>query len=545
MERNELDLLSPEQLNEYDFLSIPCKATCYACLSGVHFNDSAAGLITSYYVSSDSKSGYCSIASPQGFQREFTSYNPRVGIRPCMKVTNVSKFKKDADVDEKGNVIVEYGEYPQSMVDDELASRLEKEYNYNTLKKTGKSYTINKNRDQYASSFDPEEIDEYEFDGQKYVRITSSRDTDEYIGDRSISVGEAIWIRVEPIKWYLDERTSTIVSCSSIVGGISFSSDSNCKYEDSFVYNYLNKYMAKEMKSVKKSEVDKFVDEIEKIIEDNKDKVDDPRFKDLIVQIRSKISKLLLDYNKELDKLINTSSTILTFGIKDEDTLKRELMDKLDDYKSELLNYVLPKNKYLQLANILRLNQNSSNVNDELLSDLKQIKYVVLPELGNSNIVKEYNDFIDEEVRTLTDLSKKGDTPSLEILEIQFRSKLGPYLQKLLIAVQNKSYLNEVAQKANEGMIIESRNKGKGIYLTIYDACYEIIKKIKLYGNEIEVGLANEVELRINEAINSDIDPLEVLEIMKEYFKELNSIEYDMEGRLNRIDKINSMKSMK
>ena len=89
---------------------------------------------------------------------------------------------------------IQYGEYPQQVVTDEERKELERKF-ANQKNTTGKTYTL------YFSDKDKaKEYPEYEFDGEKYIRI-APKVTLNLQGNTEKIKDTPTWIKVTPIHW--------------------------------------------------------------------------------------------------------------------------------------------------------------------------------------------------------------------------------------------------------------------------------------------------------------------------------------------------------
>ena len=137
----------------------------------------------------------------------------------------MSEKKGINDVD-----IVEYGEYPQTVVDEETAGMLMESFQKHELTETGKVYWLGG-----PSS-------EYECDGEKYVLVTSKP----YNEENQLSSGEKVkkdkpyWVRVEPIEWLAD-KSGFWVAKKALISGIEFSYRDN--YDGIFSKTNMCKYL--------------------------------------------------------------------------------------------------------------------------------------------------------------------------------------------------------------------------------------------------------------------------------------------------------------
>ena len=145
---------------------------------------------------------------------------------------------------------VVYGEYPQYAVSAMMQSTLESKY-INGLKKTGRNYTFDLVRyNDRDAKFIPNVCDEYEYKGQKYIRIMANTFYNQ--GELQLSNGEVykfgdyVWVKVSPVKWLIDSKEELLISKFGLVSGIRFLGN-GAEYKGVFgkteMKEYLDKYM--------------------------------------------------------------------------------------------------------------------------------------------------------------------------------------------------------------------------------------------------------------------------------------------------------------
>ena len=190
----------------------------------------------------------------------YQSSNPAdvriVQVRPALFPSGASKINPSGEKTLKSGIrVVEYGEYPQTVVDEHTFLELERGYNLKSIYPTGKNYTFDSvGRKECGTSFKAETYPEYKLDGKKYIRvlgrpcsIPSKLSTGEQVKE-----GKAYWVEVQPIEWLMDP-SGWMISKKCLFAGIQF--DTKEKYDGdfskTFMKQYLDTYFAKEIEPSK------------------------------------------------------------------------------------------------------------------------------------------------------------------------------------------------------------------------------------------------------------------------------------------------------
>ncbi|MBR3524054.1 MAG: ATP-binding protein [Bacilli bacterium] len=194
------------------------------------------------------------------------------GIRPamCVDEENIKLIKclpsfivnQIPDDPEYGKVATfEYGEYPQTIVEDEQIE-LEEQFQNGKVVKTRKVYSINSPFDGDGNpntDYSPIFVNEYFYQGKKYVRLeiqTLDHDSIVKLIDEKICKknGNVVWVRVEPIKWLMDLENNIIISKEILTRGISYhkypvkpGSSEYEYYENTKICYFFKKYFASEI----------------------------------------------------------------------------------------------------------------------------------------------------------------------------------------------------------------------------------------------------------------------------------------------------------
>ena len=174
------------------------------------------------------------------------------GARPALPYSSIQSISSNGVRGASGIKEIEYGEYPQTIVDENYSRELEGAYNNGSLRTTGKNYTTDSVRYQNTDTgFRARTHTEYEYNGGKYIRFVGDSNCDgEVLSDgRTIKSGNVYWVRVEPIIWLVDERANIALSKKIIFSGVQFNNLSDYKgdFEKTDIGRFMNTIFAKEI----------------------------------------------------------------------------------------------------------------------------------------------------------------------------------------------------------------------------------------------------------------------------------------------------------
>ena len=122
------------------------------------------------------------------------------GVRPVVRFYSLKDILKNAtnSYQDNGMMEIEWGEFPQFIPDAGLVNDLKYLDNFGLLNKTGKVY----------SEMGPE----YEKDGRKFVQVPVKKSQSLFSNNKTYFSGDAIWLEVSPIKWFVNERRRRLIS---------------------------------------------------------------------------------------------------------------------------------------------------------------------------------------------------------------------------------------------------------------------------------------------------------------------------------------------
>ncbi|MGN0973675.1 MAG: AAA family ATPase [Bacilli bacterium] len=148
---------------------------------------------------------------------------------------------------------VEFGEYPQYAASSWMQNTLNSEYNRGSLKTTGKTYTFDSVRfDDYDKKMEPVTYNEYEYNGEKYIRLmaNSGNGSTDLSNGIKYNDGDYVWIKIEPVKWLIDEKQGLLLSKKGILSGIRYHTK-DTRYDGDFskteMKAYLDNYLSKDL----------------------------------------------------------------------------------------------------------------------------------------------------------------------------------------------------------------------------------------------------------------------------------------------------------
>ena len=214
-------------------------------VSGYHItNDtSLAGRTGYYWTKSIYGDFYVRMVSGNGTKESTYISERNIGARPALPFLGISSIPVNRESIQRakdGVLEVESGYYPQKAVLLDMQIRLEKAYNIGNILKTGNCFTINSSNDTYGR-FALEQLDEYEYNGKRYVRVKVNDAFTLSTGDRYMK-GHIVWVEVLPVKWLVDEKSLMMITEKIIFAGARFNYEGNY-YTETFNKTEIKKFM--------------------------------------------------------------------------------------------------------------------------------------------------------------------------------------------------------------------------------------------------------------------------------------------------------------
>lgn len=202
-----------------------------------------------YWTTTQYSDSFARVVNDYGNRIWSSTNKRRDGCRPALKFSSIDSILANAvsiNTASDGIKEVEYGYYPQNAVEKMMQDILESGYNNGLLKQTGNKYTVDEVAyDDYSASFSGVDIEEYEYNGDRYVRVlvNSCYDGNKFTlsNGESYKDGDYVWVKVEPIKWLIDSDKNIMVSDKLLFSGIQFKNDG--KYDGDFSKTDVKKFM--------------------------------------------------------------------------------------------------------------------------------------------------------------------------------------------------------------------------------------------------------------------------------------------------------------
>jgi len=181
------------------------------------------------------------------------------GARPALPSSVTSKIqtseasptRKIAGVNGTEIQVKEYGEYPQTIADEDVAKELNGLSEVQLKKmETGKKYTFDgENYDAYDKPFNAKEYAEYQYKGENYIRVEAQPHGESFLSNgNKVEKDEICWIKAQPIEWLVDP-TGVWVARQALFSGVQFDRNNTYggNFENTDMKHYLDTYFSKEM----------------------------------------------------------------------------------------------------------------------------------------------------------------------------------------------------------------------------------------------------------------------------------------------------------
>lgn len=242
-------------LRAFNTYGLVAKATDFVNITGGYTTDLGCcywlmdkkGTIPpSVYYISDVYSG----GVPQACKCDYSNYV----IRPVTHLDDIKEYNVISnDLD---SMIIEYGEFPQTVEKNDISKMLEALYQMNEIERTSKIYTISdlsRSNDIDNRPFIPKSYQEITFSNKRYIRVVAqSKGLTNLSDGRVVENKTPYWIKVEPVRWIVDKLTGVCVSQKGLITGIPFSHSTNYSgyFNESDISRYFELYLSDEINKV-------------------------------------------------------------------------------------------------------------------------------------------------------------------------------------------------------------------------------------------------------------------------------------------------------
>ncbi len=150
-----------------------------------------------------------------------------------------------------GLLEVEFGEYPQTVVTDILSNSLENVYQQGVLQIVQKYTTDSVNYSDYDTDLQIREFSVYEYIGEKYIRFLGDQNAsgETLSNGAQVEIGKPYWVKVEPIRWLVDERNDFAIAKKILFAGVQFNHIRNYMgdFLQTTIKKFMNQFFAKEI----------------------------------------------------------------------------------------------------------------------------------------------------------------------------------------------------------------------------------------------------------------------------------------------------------
>ncbi len=224
-------LLSQEQafgetkIDAISSMGSMCEATDFTVVTGAKIGDERT---CEWFLSSAAGCGDVCMVDVRG-ERKMAYATAYGNARPAFECVDIPHMSCMITKDSLKTSIFEFGEYPQNAVGKTLENVLESEFSKCRLRKTGKKYNVL--------------YEEYLYEGEKFIRVPYAFEKKCTLSNgRTYRLGDAVWVKVSPIKWIYDEKAGLAVSQRALIAGQIYSSENyyNGEFEKTAIYKFLN-----------------------------------------------------------------------------------------------------------------------------------------------------------------------------------------------------------------------------------------------------------------------------------------------------------------
>ena len=229
------------------------QVTDYAALLGAYKNETNKDLGIYWTKTYNSHDGVSTVSCFfGGTKTDYWGYIRDCSVRPAIQYSSLDDILVSNRASD-GVLEVEYGYYPQRAVRYSMQSTLETAFINDEIAKTNNKFTVYPIRFvDDEEIFEQEILDEYIYNEERYVRMIASPcwgNTAKLSNDEFYDKGAVVWVKVEPVKWWVDEKKQIMLAEKLLFSGLKFNNKEryDCTFEETDIYKYMNTVFAKEL----------------------------------------------------------------------------------------------------------------------------------------------------------------------------------------------------------------------------------------------------------------------------------------------------------
>lgn len=391
-------------INHYLFGDRGCLQTDYARLKGNA--DSDMGY--SFHWISEIESDYNYDESLQLiFPDDGVAYYPYedCGVRPTIDydflVNNgvlIEENKKYVSNDymdleyngERSCSLYQYGEYPQTRLNEEESKFIESMYFQGRMYKTGNYYSYS------SSNVDCERDEEFEFEGKRYVRAKIFNNNYWYRNENKnfIIDKEYMWVKVEPIIWFVDIKSKICISKNIIIGPTQYNDVAQEDIDGTYIEKYLNEYFSKEITGQYRVDIEEQKKEyaLQEWLDWSNENFIHPVIHMFMFLSNGKYLDRIIDWKVVSDSLYISNNIFNLVDILDDDIYKElsNLYQSINVSISDVLSGNVNKNVLNSLSNV------NKYLLISLLTLVSEKDYECVSDFIRNNLNKKYLEFYDK-----------------------------------------------------------------------------------------------------------------------------------------------------
>ena len=246
------------------------------------------------------------------------------------------------------------------------------------------------------------EYEEYEYNGKKYVRVIANTcfngNKVTFSNGEQYKDGDAVWVKVSPIKWLVDDKAKIMVAKHILFADIQFNKEQNYQgdFDNTTLGKYLKNVFTKDiipsmLASCKKQEITEVKKQTlaEKTVEVIKHELDKIRnYEDIVSKFTIEVNTILDDYNIKAKQINENSDKMLLLGNETIQGIQNNCFLKLGSVLERVKKIVEPIAKYQRLLEYIDeltkiINNQEIELDTELKRDFKLINDQIIPFLDD------------------------------------------------------------------------------------------------------------------------------------------------------------------